>query len=309
MTTRTTIVFLAMTAAGAALLLTSGLPFLGGLGLITGCFVLLWLLSLVLGNAGIVDIFWGPGFVVAGVYYLMSSQGQPTPRGLLVAGLATLWAARLALHVGIRNLGAPEDFRYRQWREEAGPAFWWISLLKVFLLQAVLLWIVSSPLLLAQLEGPASALAARDLVGDRLVCDGFRLRGSRRLAAGSLQTGTIEPRPDPPDRALGPHPPPELLRRSRALVGSRPARRAHRRLAGLRRPSAHHLPSHEGLGRGDAGRGPRRPASRIRRLHPVDTGLLPPPATKTGRLPSQPLMQAIRAAPAPACCDATASRI
>jgi len=173
MTTRTTIVFLAMTAAGAALLLTSGLPFLGGLGLITGCFVLLWLLSLVLGNAGIVDIFWGPGFVVAGVYYLMSSQGQPTPRGLLVAGLATLWAARLALHVGIRNLGAPEDFRYRQWREEAGPAFWWISLLKVFLLQALLLWIVSSPLLLAQLEGPASALAARDLVGIALFAMGF----------------------------------------------------------------------------------------------------------------------------------------
>ena len=173
MTTRTTIVFLTMTAAGAALLLTSGLPFLGGLGLITGCFVLLWLLSLVLGNAGIVDIFWGPGFVVAGVYYLMSSQGQPTPRGLLVAGLATLWAARLALHVGIRNLGAPEDFRYRQWREEAGPAFWWISLLKVFLLQALLLWIVSSPLLLAQLEGPASALAARDLVGIALFAMGF----------------------------------------------------------------------------------------------------------------------------------------
>ena len=173
MTTRTTIVFLAMTAAGAALLLTSGLPFLGGLGLITGCFVLLWLLSLVLGNAGIVDIFWGPGFVVAGVYYLMNSQGQPTPRGLLVAGLATLWAARLALHVGIRNLGAPEDFRYRQWREEAGPAFWWISLLKVFLLQALLLWIVSSPLLLAQLEGPASALAARDLVGIALFAMGF----------------------------------------------------------------------------------------------------------------------------------------
>jgi steroid 5-alpha reductase family enzyme len=164
-----------MTAAGAALLLTSGLPFLGGLGLITGCFVLLWLLSLVLGNAGIVDIFWGPGFVVAGVFYLMNVQGEPTLRGLLVVGLAALWAARLALHVGLRNIGAPEDFRYKKWREEAGPAFWWISLPKVFLLQAVLLWIVSSPLLLAQLKVAGSTLTARDLVGIGLFVIGFAI--------------------------------------------------------------------------------------------------------------------------------------
>lgn len=42
MTTRMTILFLAMTLAGVALLLTSGLPFLDGLAIITGCFVLLW---------------------------------------------------------------------------------------------------------------------------------------------------------------------------------------------------------------------------------------------------------------------------
>jgi len=173
MTTRTTIVFLAMTAAGAALLLTSGLPFLAGLVFIAGCLVLLWLLSLVLGNAGIVDIFWGPGFVAAGAFYLMTLPGDPTPRGLLVVGLATVWAARLAIHIGSRNAGAPEDFRYRKWREEAGSSFWWISLFKVFLLQAVLLWIVSSPLLLAQLEGPASTLTIKDLVGLALFVIGF----------------------------------------------------------------------------------------------------------------------------------------
>jgi hypothetical protein len=39
-----TFVFLAIAAAGTALLLTSGLPFLGGLVLITGFSVLLWLL-------------------------------------------------------------------------------------------------------------------------------------------------------------------------------------------------------------------------------------------------------------------------
>lgn len=173
MTTRTTILFLASTIAGVTLLLTSGQPVIGGLAVVAGSFVLLWMVSLVLNNAGIVDIFWGPGFIIAGVFYLMTLTGDPTPRGLLVIGLTTLWAIRLALHIGTRSLGAPEDFRYRKWREEAGTSFWWISLFKVFLLQAVLLWIVSSPLLLAQLEGPASALTLKDLAGIALFAIGL----------------------------------------------------------------------------------------------------------------------------------------
>ena len=288
------------------LLLTSGLPFLGGLGIITGCFVLLWLLSLVLGNAGIVDIFWGPGFVVAGVFYLMTLSGEPTPRGILVVALTTLWAARLALHIGIRSIGAPEDFRYRKWREECG------SPLLVDLASqglpasggAALDRLVAAAARATQ--GPASALTTKDLVGIALFVDRFRLRGGRRLAAGFASNGPIQPRPDPPNRALGPNPPPELLRRSRALVGTRPARRAHRRLARPRRTDTHHLSSHEGLGSGHARRGPRRPTSRIRRLHPVDTGLLPPTASETGRFPRTRLMQGTRAAPTPCCCDAAA---
>jgi steroid 5-alpha reductase family enzyme len=173
MTTRMTILFLAATAACGAVLLTSGLPVLGGLAVITGAFVLLWLASLALGNAGIVDIFWGPGFVLAGVFYLLTTPGGPTPRGLLAVGLTTVWAVRLALHIGIRNAGAPEDFRYRKWRDEAGSSFWWISLFKIFLLQAALLWIVSSPLLLAQPAGPGAALAAGDLIGLALFVFGF----------------------------------------------------------------------------------------------------------------------------------------
>ena len=34
-------------------------------------FTILWLVSLMLENAGIVDIFWGPGFVVVGIYYAL----------------------------------------------------------------------------------------------------------------------------------------------------------------------------------------------------------------------------------------------
>jgi steroid 5-alpha reductase family enzyme len=173
MTTRTTILFLASTVISASLLATSGLPVLSGLAVTTLFFTVLWLLSLVFGNAGIVDIFWGPGFVVVGIFSLMTLPGEPTPRGILVVALTTLWAVRLALHIGVRNAGAPEDFRYRKWREEAGSSFWWISYFKIFLLQAVLLWIVSSPLPLAQLPGPRAELTALDSLGIALFIFGF----------------------------------------------------------------------------------------------------------------------------------------
>ncbi len=64
------------------------------------------------------------------------------------------------------------------------PTFWWISLLKVFLLQAVLLWVVSSPLLLAQLEGPGSRLSATDFIGITLFVIGFAIESiaDRQLA-------------------------------------------------------------------------------------------------------------------------------
>ena len=173
MSTRVTIVFVLATCAGAALLLTSGLPVVNLLSILIIAFTLLWMVSLVIGNASIVDIFWGPGFVLVGGVSLLSLPGDPTARGLLVVGLATIWAARLALHIGIRNAGEAEDFRYRKWREEAGSSFWWISYFKVFLLQAVLLWIVSSPLLLAQRPGPGAALTAFDGLGFALFAFGF----------------------------------------------------------------------------------------------------------------------------------------
>ncbi len=111
---------------------------------------LLWLLSLALKNASIVDIFWGTGFVIAAwAAFLLTPEGF-IQRKLLIAGLVTIWGLRLSLHILIRNWGKPEDFRYQAWRNETGSAWWWRSFFKVFLLQGVLLWIISAPLLAAQ---------------------------------------------------------------------------------------------------------------------------------------------------------------
>jgi hypothetical protein len=76
MSTRTTIVFVLATCAGAALLLTSGLPVMNVLSLLIAAFTLLWMVSVVIDNASIVDVFWGPGFVLVGVAPLPQSPGR-----------------------------------------------------------------------------------------------------------------------------------------------------------------------------------------------------------------------------------------
>ena len=170
---RYTSIFVIATIAASALLLTDSRPFTGGLVVAVIAFTLLWLVSLALRNAAIVDVFWGPGFVVVGGFYLASSASDAGLRAWIVFALTTIWALRLALHIGVRNAGAGEDFRYRTWREQAGRSFWWVSLFKVFLLQAAVLWIVSSPLLLAHASGARSDLSLFDLVGLALFGLGF----------------------------------------------------------------------------------------------------------------------------------------
>ncbi|HSL19284.1 MAG TPA: DUF1295 domain-containing protein [Methylomirabilota bacterium] len=170
---RNALVFVAALVVIGPLLVAGPHPILPGLAAAVAAFTGLWLLSLALGRADIVDVAWGPGFVLVGAVGLAVVPGAPTSRGLLVLALVALWAARLALHIGTRNAGAGEDFRYRKWREEAGGSFWWVSYLRIFLLQALTLWVVSSPVVLAQVPGPRLGLRAADLAGLALFAAGF----------------------------------------------------------------------------------------------------------------------------------------
>jgi len=167
------LIFVLGALAASILLLTMvpGSP--EGLVVAVIAFTVLWIVSLPLRNASIVDIFWGAGFIVIGLFYLVKSPQTPDFRGLLVLALTVIWGLRLTLHLAVRNTGAGEDFRYAAWREETGPAFWWKSFFKVFLLQAVVLWIVSSPMLLAWRDSGKPAITLLDVIGIGLWIFGF----------------------------------------------------------------------------------------------------------------------------------------
>ena len=105
--------------------------------------VAVWLLSLVLRDASIVDIVWGLGFVL--IATLGNFLGADTPRARLVWTLTSLWGLRLAVHLFRRNVGKGEDYRYQAMRRRWGRRFPVISLFTVFVLQGVLMLVVSLP--------------------------------------------------------------------------------------------------------------------------------------------------------------------
>ncbi len=109
-----------------------------------------WVVSVVIKNASIVDIVWGLGFVlVAWAVRLRVDDGLAARQNLLVA-MTTVWGLRLGGYLLWRNHGKGEDYRYRAMRKHWGPRFPIISLLTVYTLQGVLMFVVSLPVQLGQ---------------------------------------------------------------------------------------------------------------------------------------------------------------
>jgi steroid 5-alpha reductase family enzyme len=135
-----------------------------------GAMVLLWLVSLATRDASIVDILWGPGFVLVAWVVFAWAAANDLPAGgearrLLLAVLVTVWGLRLGGYLALRNLGKGEDYRYAAMRRKAGGHFWIISLFKVFLLQGLLLWVVSLPVQAGQLPSASDRLGPLAFAG------------------------------------------------------------------------------------------------------------------------------------------------
>jgi len=150
----------------------------------------LWLVSLVLRNSSIVDIFWGMGFVISSWVYFAFNPDGFLLRKLLIALLVTVWGLRLSIYILWRNSGKGEDFRYQVWRKTAGGAWWWQSFFKVFLLQGILIWIISAPLLAAQFHSAPERLTVLDFLGASFWLIGFFFE-----AAGDLQLSRFKADP------------------------------------------------------------------------------------------------------------------
>jgi steroid 5-alpha reductase family enzyme len=130
-----------------------------------------FIVALIRKDNSIVDIAWGIGFICVAVvtYFLHEDM---TIRSLLMTVLVSVWGIRLAVHVGLRNKGKPEDFRYAKWRKQWGKWFVPRSYLQIFLLQGILLLIISYPVQLVN-RSETTGLTVLDLMGVLIWCVGF----------------------------------------------------------------------------------------------------------------------------------------
>jgi len=158
---------------------------------------LLWLISLMIKDTSIVDIFWGFGFVASIWIAFLLTWDTVNFRHWLIAILTTIWGLRLSLHIFFRNKGKGEDFRYQNWRKQYGKNWWWVSFLQTFLLQGLLMWIIAAPLTAAQVYNQQTNLTILDVVGSVLWLFGFIFE-----SLGDLQLSKFRSNPDNKGRIL-----------------------------------------------------------------------------------------------------------
>ena len=135
-------------------------------------YMLIWfIVSLALKRNDVADVAWGGGFIVAALAALVS-RGMATDRALLVSALVFIWGLRLSLHIGLRNFRKGEDARYRKWREEWGRHATLRSFFQIYILQGVLLLVISLPVI-RSITSPDSAFGLMDLLGAAVWVIGF----------------------------------------------------------------------------------------------------------------------------------------
>lgn len=92
-----------------------------------------------------VDIAWGLSFIVGAWAVLIQ---QPTGRSWVVAALVSIWGFRLAWHIYSRSKRHGDDPRYKKITEKWQGNIWLQAYPRIYLVQGVLSWLVSLPIIM-----------------------------------------------------------------------------------------------------------------------------------------------------------------
>lgn len=119
------------------------LTFLSVLGFMTVVFAVAWKIK----RTDIVDMAWGPAFIVAAVTSLLLNEYQVS-LGLnvqtLVTALVTVWGLRLAYVIFKRLRAHPEDKRYVELRSKWKGSLAFNTYVRIFVVQALLATVIST---------------------------------------------------------------------------------------------------------------------------------------------------------------------
>ena len=154
-----------------------------------------FLVALLKKDNSIVDVAWGPGFILVALVTFFLRPGYKA-RHVLIGVLVVVWGVRLATHIYLRNRGRGEDFRYAKWRKGWGR--WLIprSFLQVFMLQGIFMLIISSPIVIVN-RSSERGLTTRDALGALLWLTGFLFE-----AVGDHQLKKFKQKPESQGRIM-----------------------------------------------------------------------------------------------------------
>lgn len=141
-----------------------------------GAMTFWWLVSLATKDASVADRWWGLGGLLICLVGWQLADGQG-PR-FFVLFMVAAWGIRLSAHVYGRSQGKAEDPRYAAWRRKYGQTWWWRSLLQVFLLQGLLLWVVVAPALVTLIQPAGPSFGALDVFGILVFVVGLLIEGA-----------------------------------------------------------------------------------------------------------------------------------
>ena len=133
----------------------------------TGVFIV----ALIKKNNSVVDVAWGPGFIMVAFLTFFLERGI-VARHVLITGLVLVWGVRLAVHISVRNRGKGEDFRYAKWRREWGRWFIPRSFFQIFMLQGLFLLLIVSPVVIVN-QSSMTGLSPLDAASAALWLVGF----------------------------------------------------------------------------------------------------------------------------------------
>jgi len=130
----------------------------GNLAIILAIAIAIWPFSIASEDPSYVDSFWPTGFVILALtsaYLSGAGLGQP------LVLMSALWGGRLALHLFARWRREGADKRYRDIRARAKSRPNLFILVYVFVMQAILLWLVALPIQagvrqVAEIDGPVA---------------------------------------------------------------------------------------------------------------------------------------------------------
>jgi len=130
---------------------------------------LMYVLSRALRRTDVVDVAWGPAFVLAAVTAWLVSPASYVVgwnSQTLVTLLVVVWAARLSVTIGLRFASKPEDRRYVELRRRWKGSVALNTYLRIFVVQALLATLIATAMNLIHFsdEAPIGGFAVAGLL-------------------------------------------------------------------------------------------------------------------------------------------------